>query len=68
MIAAIGTIIATSRPEIQLQARFFGMALGNGELVAPTAGSKSNAHKNWCCIQLMFLWLEVKVEKKVMEA
>ena len=24
--------------------------------------------KNWCCIQLMFLWLEVKVEKKVMEA
>ena len=24
--------------------------------------------KNWCCIQLMFLWLEGKVEKKVMEA
>ena len=24
--------------------------------------------KKWCCIQLMFLWLEVKVEKKVMEA
>ena len=35
VIAAIGTIIVTSRPEIQLQAHFFGVALGNGELVAP---------------------------------
>ena len=34
VIAAIGTIIVTSRPEIQLQAHFFGVALGNGELVA----------------------------------
>ena len=34
VIAAIGTIIVTSRPEIQLQARFFGVALGNGELEA----------------------------------
>ena len=34
VIAAIGTIIATSRPEIQLQAHFFRLALGNGELVA----------------------------------
>ena len=35
VIAAIGTIIVTSRPEIQLQAHFFGVALGNDELVAP---------------------------------
>jgi len=34
VIAAIGTIIVTSRPEIQLQAHFFGIALGNGELEA----------------------------------
>ena len=41
VIAAIGTIIVTSlhrhftsRPEIQLQAHFFGPALGNGELEA----------------------------------
>ena len=37
VIAAIGTIIVTSRPEIQLQAHFFGVALGNGELVAARA-------------------------------
>ena len=34
VIAAIGTIIVTSRPEVQLQAHFFGPSLGNGELVA----------------------------------
>ena len=41
VIAAIGTIIVTSRPEIQLQAHFFGVALGNGELVATTRQQKS---------------------------
>ena len=39
VIAAIGTIIVTSRPEIQLRAHFFGPSLGNGELVATLAGS-----------------------------
>ena len=34
VIAAIGTITVTSMPEIQLQAHFFGIALGNDELEA----------------------------------
>ena len=41
VIAAIGTIIVTSRPEIQLQAHFFGPSLGNGELVARAAAGPS---------------------------
>ena len=39
VIAAIGTIIVTSRPEVQLQARFFGPSLGNGGLVARNSRS-----------------------------
>jgi hypothetical protein len=48
LIAAIGTIIVTSMPEIQLQAQFFGGAVGNGKLVAsrkPAAKFRTPAAK-----------------------
>ena len=45
VIAAIGTIIVTSRPEIQLQAHFFGPALGNDELVAGRQATESPSRR-----------------------
>ena len=43
VIAAIGTITVTSMPEIQLQAHFFGIALGNGELEARALSTRKAA-------------------------
>ena len=54
--------VGQTEPPPALAFSSVGRGVSAGQLI-------SGQHtKNWCCIQLMFLWLEVKVEKKVMEA